>query len=316
MSDITKTPELETFLRLHYANRGPWLRAIKLFSSLAITECHPHQAAGPTGCLSALKTTDGTIISLGTRQGVDITQCHTSSVFFLFPTAGDVSIALSDGGWKSIDAPLQVGTENRFDLRLAENSRVVILRPLSDAPTVGSSFEHLPGLAGLITHYFAAMRFYTNKPHARALTRKLFNQLADYQSGRRQLPVEERAALDPRLLRAIKKIEQDPGWVFNLQELACHSGASERNIYYLMKHNVGMTPYRFYQRQRLIRVRRRLVDCRESEPHVSRYAADEGFSHLGRFAALYREHFGELPSETVRWRRRVLEFDSGAGSAI
>ena len=29
------------------------------------------------------------------------------------------------------------------------------------------------------------------------------------------------------------------------------------------------------------------------------------FSHFGRFAALYREHFGELPSETVQWRRRL-----------
>ncbi|MED5468374.1 MAG: AraC family transcriptional regulator, partial [Pseudomonadota bacterium] len=38
---------------------------------------------------------------------------------------------------------------------------------------------------------------------------------------------------------------------------------------------------------------------------ISWYAADEGFSHLGRFAALYREHFGELPSETVQWRRRL-----------
>ncbi|OJS99111.1 hypothetical protein [Marinobacter nauticus] len=36
-------------------------------------------------------------------------------------------------------------------------------------------------------------------------------------------------------------------------------------------------------------------------------AANEGFSHLGRFAALYREHFGELPSETVQWRRRLQE---------
>ncbi len=53
------------------------------------------------------------------------------------------------------------------------------------------------------------------------------------------------------------------------------------------------------------RVRRRLVDCQCAVPHISRYAGDEGFSHFGRFAALYREHFGELPSETVQWRRRL-----------
>jgi transcriptional regulator GlxA family with amidase domain len=74
-----------------------------------------------------------------------------------------------------------------------------------------------------------------------------------------------------------------------------------------MKRDTGMTPYRFYQRCRLVRVRRRLVDCQCDVPHISWYAADEGFSHLGRFAALYREHFGELPSETVQWRRRLQE---------
>ena len=56
----------------------------------------------------------------------------------------------------------------------------------------------------------------------------------------------------------------------------------------------------------MTRVRERLVDCQCEVPHISWYAADEGFSHLGRFAAMYREHFGELPSETVQWRRNLL----------
>jgi transcriptional regulator GlxA family with amidase domain len=107
------------------------------------------------------------------------------------------------------------------------------------------------------------------------------------------------------LHRAIEKIRDEPGWDFNLQELASHSGVSERNLYYLMKRETGMTPYRLYQRNRLMRVRQRLVDCQCDVPHISWYAADAGFSHLGRFAALYREHFGELPSETVQWRRNL-----------
>lgn len=83
-----------------------------------------------------------------------------------------------------------------------------------------------------------------------------------------------------------------------------------------MKRETGMTPYRFYQRCRLIRVRRRLVDCRCELPHISWYAADEGFSHLGRFAALYRQHFGELPSETVQWRRRLLQVAGSRAEAV
>ncbi|SHK21026.1 Helix-turn-helix domain-containing protein [Marinobacter antarcticus] len=313
MPYITTKPELETHLRIHCAHRDLWLRTVRLVSGCDISGCEPHQSTGPTGCLSELITTAGTIIGLHTSQGVDITQCRAPNEFLLFPTAGDVSIASSDGIWRAVDMPLQVGAGNIFNLRLAENSRVVILGPLGKQPSVNSSFERLPELTGLIKGYLDNIRFYIDEAHALALTGDLFDQLADYQAGCLAPSASELATPDRRLIRTIEKIEQDSGWEFNLQELASHSGASERNVYYLMKHNTGMTPYRFYQRQRLIRVRRRLVDCREGEPHISRYAADEGFSHLGRFSALYREHFGELPSETVRWRQRVLEIDAGAG---
>jgi AraC-like DNA-binding protein len=33
---------------------------------------------------------------------------------------------------------------------------------------------------------------------------------------------------------------------------------------------------------------------------VTSVALDSGFAHLGRFAAAYRHHYGESPSETLR----------------
>jgi len=43
----------------------------------------------------------------------------------------------------------------------------------------------------------------------------------------------------------------------------------------------------------------------DSEASVTSIASDAGFTHLGRFAILYRSRFGESPSETLKSRRRA-----------
>jgi len=222
----------------------------------------------------------------------------------------------SGGAWQSLGVPTWVRSGDEFDLRLSENSRLIVLKPaleLVAEDLLAGARHQLPAMEPLIKHYLESTRFYVDDAHAKALTRELFGQLAKLQAGGQVADVLNMTPPDRRLQRAIDKIEQNPAWEFNLQELASYSGASERNLYYLMKRVTGLTPYRFYQRQRLIRVRRRLVDCQAREPHISRYAADEGFSHLGRFAALYREHFGELPSKTVRCRQYLYEAEMDAG---
>ena len=51
---------------------------------------------------------------------------------------------------------------------------------------------------------------------------------------------------------------------------------------------------------RLQCVRRALTDERVESTTVTDAAADYGFYELGRFAAIYREAFGEAPSDTLR----------------
>ncbi|MBQ0816175.1 MAG: helix-turn-helix transcriptional regulator, partial [Marinobacter sp.] len=261
---------------------------------------------GPVGGgVAGLTTNAGGVICLHAIQGVDISHCSASALLLLFASDGDVSMSSAGIGWQLLDVPTWVRPNDAFDLRLAENSQLVIMKPAHEPFAVSPSpgVHQLPAMAPLIKRYLENIRFYVDDTHAKALTRELLGQLARLEAGG-QIPVIRNAAPpDRRLLRAIDKIEENPSWKFNLQELASYSGVSERNLYYLLKEGIGMTPYRFYQRQRLIRVRQRLVDYQAGEPHISRYAADEGFSHLGRFAALYREHFGELPSKTIRCRQ-------------
>ena len=59
----------------------------------------------------------------------------------------------------------------------------------------------------------------------------------------------------------------------------------------------GMPPQRLLALHRLAKARRELLgDART----VSDVAMANGFWHLGRFAVLYKDYFGESPSDTVR----------------
>ena len=51
-------------------------------------------------------------------------------------------------------------------------------------------------------------------------------------------------------------------------------------------------------------MRQHLLVARPTET-VTSVAFDWGFSHLGRFAALYKACFGEQPSETLRRGRAI-----------
>lgn len=312
---ITK-PDLEAYVRIDRVCCKPWLRIIGLISGLSVTRCRSRHVSKPVSGLAWLTTSEGKVICLHVGQKMEIGHCHASEQLLLFTSAGEVSVSYSGGTWQSLETPTWVCSGDEFDLRFSENSRLVVLKSavelFAKAPGAGVLCQ-FPAMAPLIKQYLENMRFYFNNAHARALTRELLEQLARFQADGPVAVVPDTQSLDRRLRRAIDQIEQNPGWEFNLEELARCSGACERNLYYLMKNSTGMTPYRFYQRQRLIRVRRRLVDCQASEAPISRYAADEGFSHLGRFSALYREHFGELPSQTVWRRQHLYEAETEAG---
>jgi len=299
--------ELDAYLRLNRAFPGEWLVALRKLSGWDGVKCQLHSGSGTAGALSALTSSLGRVVCIQASQAMEITCWSASDPVFLLPLAGDPEIALQGKPGQPMLHLTAARSSDRFRLRLPRNGRVMILRPAAGIPDSlirDEGDKRLAACQNLITEYLHGSSFFRDDAHARELTDDLFRQLAAMERNE-GAPPRGHPELDRRIVRMIEKIRQEPAWDFNLRELASHSGVSERNLYYLMKREAGMTPYRFYQRNRLIRVRRRLVDCQCEVPHISWYAADEGFSHLGRFAALYREHFGELPSETVQWRRNL-----------
>jgi len=70
---------------------------------------------------------------------------------------------------------------------------------------------------------------------------------------------------------------------------------------YLAAH--GMSPLDLVKSRRLAAAHRRLLSP-EDNATVAVTALDCGFNHLGRFAILYRQAYGESPSETLARGRK------------
>lgn len=87
-------------------------------------------------------------------------------------------------------------------------------------------------------------------------------------------------------------------------------GLSERGLRDAFHSVRGMSPKRSTLVQRLRCVRHALTAPRVSGLTVTGAAADFGFYHLGRFAAVYRKAFGEAPSDTLRSTSRRNEATS------
>ncbi len=97
------------------------------------------------------------------------------------------------------------------------------------------------------------------------------------------------------LARAMEYIEDHLVEQITLGDVAQAAGRSARTVSAAFRSNLGVSPMMHVRNRRLELVRRALLTSRES---TSVIALDAGFTHLGRFAAAYRERFGELPSAT------------------
>ncbi len=105
------------------------------------------------------------------------------------------------------------------------------------------------------------------------------------------------------LVRAVvDAVRADPAGEHTTRRLADGLGVSERTLQLEFRRRAGTTPSAYVRGLRLEFARERLVQGGGAT--VLDVAVQCGFGHAGRFAAAYRERFGEAPAETVR-RRRV-----------
>lgn len=88
--------------------------------------------------------------------------------------------------------------------------------------------------------------------------------------------------------------------LLSVNELCSDAGVSERSLRRLFHDRYGISPKNYLIRTRLNHVRRDLRNYSTVTKKITDIANNQGFWHMGQFAADYRKLFGELPSETPR----------------
>ena len=85
----------------------------------------------------------------------------------------------------------------------------------------------------------------------------------------------------------------------DMQTIARETGHSVSSIYRTFRRHRGYTPMEFLKRVRMRLARQQLLQAGPGSS-VTVIALECGFAHLGRFAAEYKRHFGESPSDTIK----------------
>jgi AraC-like DNA-binding protein len=111
----------------------------------------------------------------------------------------------------------------------------------------------------------------------------------------------DRTDSQPILLRrAIADIESSVAENISLADIADSIHVTPRAVQYMFRKHLDTTPLQYLRRQRLRYAHLDLLAADRMKETVTTVAARWGFAHTGRFAVLYREHFGESPHTTLR----------------
>lgn len=101
-------------------------------------------------------------------------------------------------------------------------------------------------------------------------------------------------------IRFKEYIHSYPTAAFSSSELCAYIGASERALQYVIKDYTQLTPNQYAKALKLNMVRDKLIKGEYDNIKISQLAIEHGFWHTPQFATDYRNHFDELPSETLR----------------
>lgn len=117
----------------------------------------------------------------------------------------------------------------------------------------------------------------------------------------RDLLAARPAAPRPATVRdAVELLETAPELPWTVTDLAARVGITTRALQAGFARHLGVAPMAYLRRVRLVRAHLALQTSDPARRSVADVAGDWGFTHLGRFAAAYRERYGCAPSQTLR----------------
>jgi AraC-like DNA-binding protein len=107
-------------------------------------------------------------------------------------------------------------------------------------------------------------------------------------------------APSPAVRRAVALMEELPEQPWSVVRLAAEVHLSPRALQEGFSRDLGQPPMAYLRQVRLRRVHEALSVADPEVTSVRAVAFNNGFLHLGRFAATYRQAYGMLPSDTLR----------------
>ena len=99
--------------------------------------------------------------------------------------------------------------------------------------------------------------------------------------------------------RAEEFMEASAELPITIEDVLAHTGGSRKALFSNFRKYRGYTPSHFLTDIRLKLAHQNLNDALPTDT-VTSIAHGFGFSHLGRFAALYRERYGVSPSDSLK----------------
>jgi len=104
--------------------------------------------------------------------------------------------------------------------------------------------------------------------------------------------------------RCQEQLEERDGELVHVEELAAATGVSQRTLRTAFNEYLGIGPVRYLQLRQLHRVHRALRASDPEAASVTDVLVEQGVWEFSRLALRYRRLFGELPSETLRTKKR------------
>lgn len=86
----------------------------------------------------------------------------------------------------------------------------------------------------------------------------------------------------------------------SIKSIAAGALTTRRSLHRAFVEVLNETPYNYVLKLRLHRIRCELLSDRERRSTITSVASRWGVTELGRFSKWYGEHFGELPSQTMK----------------
>lgn len=239
------------------------------------------------------------------------------------PLSGRVQVTCQEGTWEirpgqglilPSATPLQIRWAHRASQlivkiplhRFERTCRSLTGRPLADALSFRREIR-LDDAAGQYCRHFIDYVCYeygqVTPSGSRFGVRAAEDALVSHLLLRHSSAFEEHATASKALPKALRLAREfmearlrDP---VSLAEIAQYAGVSVRSLSRSFREQYAMSPMQAMRQLRLDRIHHELRLAKVGTS-VTDVALHWGYAHLGRFAAAYRERFGESPSQTLR----------------